>query len=154
MEKFMTQYGGQFLAIMGIAFAVIFSGFGSAVGVGQTGAAAAALTKDQPEKFVQSLILQLLPGTQGLYGFVIGFLIYLQLDPAMPVEVGANLLIASLPIAFVGWISAVYQGRAATAGLQILAKRPENVTNAIIYAVMVETYAILAFVISFLLVQA
>ena len=47
---------------------------------------AAALLKEQPEKFASALILQLLPGTQGLYGFVIGILIWLQLTPELPLE--------------------------------------------------------------------
>ena len=121
--------------------------------MGTAGSAAAALTKDQPEKFVQSLILQLLPGTQGLYGFAVGFLIFLQLQQGMELSTGLNLLIAALPVGLVGWVSGIHQGKVAAAGMQILAKRPEKVINAIIYSVMVETYAILAFVFSFLLVQ-
>ena len=58
--------------------------WGPALGVGKTGQAAAALLKEQPGKFAQALILQLLPGTQGLYGFVIGILIWLQIKPDMP----------------------------------------------------------------------
>ncbi|MGX7108734.1 V-type ATP synthase subunit K [Facklamia miroungae] len=151
--EFLQEHGGYLFAVLGIAVAVVFSGFGSATGVGTAGSSAAALTKDQPEKFVQSLILQLLPGTQGLYGFAIGFLIFLQLQPGMDLQTGLNLLIAALPVGFVGWVSGIHQGKVAAAGMQILAKRPEKVINAIIYAVMVETYAILAFVFSFLLVQ-
>ena len=59
--------GGIVFAILGMAIATIFSGIGSAKGVGMTGEAAAVLTTEQPEKFGQALILQLLPGTQGLY---------------------------------------------------------------------------------------
>lgn len=151
--EFLQQHGGYLFAVLGIAIAVVFSGFGSATGVGIAGSAGAALTKDQPEKFVQSLILQLLPGTQGLYGFAIGFLIFLQLQQGMELQTGLNLLVASLPVGFVGWVSGIHQGKVSAAGMQILAKRPEKVINAIIYAVMVETYAILAFVFSFLLVQ-
>ncbi|MEG0498235.1 MAG: V-type ATP synthase subunit K, partial [Carnobacterium sp.] len=62
---FLTENnGGLFFAAMGIGIATIFSGIGSAKGVGMTGEAAAALTTEQPEKFGQALILQLLPGTQ------------------------------------------------------------------------------------------
>ena len=57
-------------------------------GCNKTGQAAAALLKEQPEKFAQALILQLLTGTQGLYGFVIGILIWLQIKPDMPLETG------------------------------------------------------------------
>lgn len=150
--EFFVENGGQIFAMAGIAIAVIFSGMGSARGVGETGAAAAALVKDQPEKFAQTLILQLLPGTQGLYGFVIGIMIYLQLGTGLDLTQGLQYFVAGIPIGLVGLISARWQGHTATAGVQILAKRPENVSNAIIYSIMVETYAILAFVISLLLV--
>jgi len=73
LAAYFTEYGGAFFAGLAIAIAVIFSGMGSSRGVGTAGQAAAALLKEEPEKFAQALILQLLPGTQGLYGFVIGF---------------------------------------------------------------------------------
>lgn len=150
--EFLTQYGGAIFGYLGVALAVAFSGFGSSYGTGGTGAAAASLIKDQPEKFTQALILQLLPGTQGLYGFVIGFMILFTVTPDLALADGFRLLIASLPIALVGWISGQQQGKVSTAGLQVLAKRPENVANAIILTIMVETYAILAFITSILLI--
>ncbi len=115
-----------------------------------TGEAAAILTTEQPEKFGQALILQLLPGTQGLYGFVIAFLISGQITPNLTLIDGFALFGASLPIAFTGLFSGIAQGRVAAAGIQILAKKPEHVTKGIIYAAMVETYAILGLVISLL----
>lgn len=158
MENWLTFFvennGGFIFAALGIAIAVIFSGWGSARGVGMTGEAAASLIKEQPEKFGKSLILQLLPGTQGLYGFVIGFLIYLNMDQAMPLADGIYMLMASLPIAFTGLTAGFAQGRVSTAAVQILAKREEQNSKGIIYSAMVETYAILGFVISFLLVLA
>ncbi|KAF1295718.1 V-type ATP synthase subunit K [Enterococcus sp. JM4C] len=147
-----TENGGIVFAILAMATATIFSGIGSAKGVGMTGEAAAALTTSQPEKFGQALILQLLPGTQGLYGFVIAFLIFTNLSGDMSVIDGLGYFGASLPIAFTGLFSGIAQGRVAAAGIQILAKKPEHATKGIIYAAMVETYAILGLVISFLLV--
>ena len=133
-SSYFSTYGGAFFAALGVVFAIFLSGIGSARNVGSTGQAAAALLKEQPEKFVSALILQLLPGTQGLYGFVIA------------------LFFAALPIGIVGYYSAKYQGNVATAGMQILAKRPEDVMKGVILAAMVETYAILAFVVSLLMV--
>ena len=78
LASYFSAHGGAFFAAFGVAIAVALSGMGSALGVGKTGQAAAALLKEQPEKFAQALILQLLPGTQGLYGFVIGILIWLR----------------------------------------------------------------------------
>ncbi|GAA2906004.1 V-type ATP synthase subunit K [Enterococcus pseudoavium] len=152
MEYLINNSGGIIFAILGMATATIFSGIGSSKGVGMTGEAAAALTTSQPEKFGQALILQLLPGTQGLYGFVIAFLIFTNLSNDLTVVQGLGYLGSSLPIAFTGLFSGIAQGRVAAAGIQILAKKPEHSTKGIIYAAMVETYAILGFVISFLLV--
>lgn len=148
---FFAQQGGQILSYFAIAIATFLSGIGSARGVGIAGETAAALVKDQPEKFAQALILQLLPGTQGLYGFVIGILIWINVSPETTLNTGLIYLMASLPVGIVGWISARYQGQVAASGMQILAKRPENYTYGIIYAVMVETYAILGFVMSLLI---
>jgi len=153
LASYFGTYGGSFFASLGIALAVFLSGMGSALGVGSTGQAAAALLKEQPEKFVNALILQLLPGTQGLYGFAIGMMIFIKIKPEMALQHGVTLFLASLPVAIVGFFSAKHQGRVATAGMQILAKRPEENTKGIILAVMVETYAILAFVVSLMMVN-
>lgn len=152
IDYLLNEGGGLFFAVLGMAVATIFSGIGSSKGVGIVGESAAALTTTQPEKFAQALILQLLPGTQGLYGFVIAFMIYLNVSGDLTVIQGLSLLIASLPVGFCGLFSGIAQGRVAAAGIQILAKKPEHSTKGIIYAAMVETYAILGFVISFLLV--
>ena len=70
----------------------------------------------------------------------------------MSLQTGLALFFAALPIGIVGYYSAKYQGNVATAGMQILAKRPEDVMKGVILAAMVETYAILAFVVSLLMV--
>ncbi|MHC1696143.1 MAG: V-type ATP synthase subunit K [Eubacteriales bacterium] len=143
---------GIILATVGIALATALPCMGSAKGVGIAGEAAAALTSEQPEKFGKALLLQLLPGTQGLYGFIIAFLIFLNIGAASEFSEGLRLFGASLPIAFAGYFSAIAQGRVSAAGVQILAKKPEASTKGIIYAAMVETYAILGFVISILII--
>jgi len=148
-----TENGGYLFAILGMAVATIFSGIGSAKGVGYAGESAAALTTEQPEKFGQAMILQLLPGTQGLYGFVIAFMIMTNLGGEMTVVQGLGYLIASLPTAFTGLFSGIYQGRVSAAGIQILAKKPEHATKGVIFSAMVETYALLGLVISFFLVS-
>lgn len=153
MVEFFTQYGGLIFGVLGAAVAVFLSGMGSAKGVGIAGEAAAGVIVEEPEKFVQALILQLLPGTQGLYGFVIGLFTMFRLNIDMSLVEGLYLLMAGLPIGVVGYYSAIAQGKVSIAGQNILAKNSKEVTKAIILAVMVETYAILAFAISFLLLQ-
>ena len=153
MSDFLIQNGGTILGALAVALAVFMSGIGSAKGVGMAGEAAAALTVDEPDKFGKALVLQLLPGTQGLYGFVIGFLIMNQLGAGVDFERGLYLLMAALPIAIVGYYSAQKQARVAIAGVNILAKNEDEFVKGIVYSVMVELYAILGFVISLLLVR-
>lgn len=148
--------GGIVFAVLAAALATLLSGMGSAKGVGMAGEATAALTVDQPEKFGKALVLQLLPGTQGLYGFVIGFFIYQQITggDSITFERGLYLLMAALPVAIVGYTSAQKQARVAIAGVNILAKNEDQFVKGVVYSVMVELYAILGFVISLLLVRA
>ena len=150
--EFFNTHGGTIFAALGVAMATICGGIGSTIGIGQTSQAAAALTAEQPEKFGQALILELLSATQGLYGFVISFLIFIEMTAgSVTFERGVYLFIATLPISFTAIIGGIWQGRGAAAAMQILAKKPEHVTKGIIYVAMMETYGILGFVISFLL---
>ena len=148
---FFIQYGGMIFAILGAALAVILSGFGSARGVGMAGEAASALIIDEPHKFARALILQLLPGTQGLYGFVIGIMAVSKISTETSLQSGLGILAACLPVALVGLVSAVAQAKVAIGGLNILAKNEAQSIKGIIFAIMVETYAILAFIASIIL---
>lgn len=152
MIKFLLDNNaGMIFAILAMGCATIFPGIGSAIGVGKTGEASSALMTSQPEKFGQSLILQLLPATQGLYGFAIAAMIFTKVSPDLSVMDGLAYLGASLPVAFAGLASAIPQGNVSAAGIQILAKKPDHFFKGVMYSVMVEMYAILGFVISFLL---
>ena len=145
-SEYLVSHGGVFFGGLGVAFAVMLSGIGSAEGLSIVGRAAAGLMIEEPEKFGKTLVFQLLPGTQGLYGFVVGLMIIGQLTVDMSLIQGLYLFAASLPVGFVGWGSAIAQGKAAAAGISVLAKNEEQQTKGLIYAVMVETYALLAFV--------
>ena len=154
MSEFFIENGGTIFAVLAAAIATLFGGIGSAKGVGMAGEATAALTVDEPDKFGKALVLQLLPGTQGLYGFVIGFFIYQQVvgGDAITFEKGLYLLMAAIPVAVTGYASAQRQARVAIAGVNILAKNEDEFVKGVVYSVMVELYAILGFVISLLLV--
>ena len=151
--SFFYENGGLVFAALGMATATICGGLGSTIGVGMTSQAAAGLISEQPEKFGQALILELLSATQGLYGFVISFMIYLQITGDISFQKGLFLFVAALPISLTAIANGVWQGRGASAAMQILAKKPEHTTKGIIFVAMMETYAILGFVISFLLVM-
>ncbi|HSL86542.1 MAG TPA: V-type ATP synthase subunit K [Bacteroidales bacterium] len=150
----LVENGGIAFGVLGIALAVLLSGIGSAKGVGIVGEAASGLIIEEPEKFGKSLVLQLLPGTQGLYGFVIGLMSLGSLRVDMSMGEGLYMLFACLPIALVGLYSAMFQAKVAAAGIAILAKNEEQSTKGIIYSVMVETYALLAFVMSLILLSS
>ena len=154
MEKFFLENGGLVLGVLSVVIAVLFSGMGSAKGVGRAGEAAAGVVIEEPEKFGKSLVLQLLPGTQGLYGFVIGILILFKLVGGnISLAQGYIYIAAALPVGVVGYFSAIAQSKVAVSGINILAKNEPQQAKGIIYAVMVELYAILAFAISFLLMN-
>ena len=145
---------GLVYAIIGAAAAVLFAGIGSAIGVGVVGQAAAGVVAEDPDKFGSTLLLQALPGTQGIYGMLTGFLIIWRIGLIggsvvdLTPQQGLAVLFAAMPIAFGGLLSAIMQGRAAASGVYMIAKRPEEVGKAIVYAVMVETYAVLALLMS------
>ncbi len=149
---------GQFLSLLGAALAVLLAGIGSAIGVGIAGQAAAGVVTEDPSKFGQTLLLQALPGTQGIYGLLTGFVIMQKIGiiggNIADVSTTSGLLIfaAAMPIAFVGLMSAIYQGKASAAGMGIVAKRPEELAKGITYAAMVETYAVLALLASILMI--
>ncbi len=158
MSETLFGLSGNFFAYLGAALAVILAGIGSAKGVGLAGEAASGVVTEDPDKFGSTLILQLLPGTQGIYGFLIGFLVmvFANMMPggsvAMDLDTGLKVFGACLPVAFVGLYSGIFQGRVSAAGMNIVAKRPDQMSKGMIQAAMVETYAIFAFLISLLMV--
>ena len=145
---------GLVYGLLGAAVAVFLAGAGSALGVGIAGQAAAGVVTEDPSKFAKVLVLQLLPGTQGIYGLLVGFVTLskigllggggLELDP----QTGLLILAACLPVGIVGLISGKSQGEAAAASIGIVAKKPEQFGKAMLFTAMVETYAILSLLIS------
>ena len=151
----MSNLGTAF-AILGAALAAVLSGMGSAKGVSLVGQAGAGVVTEDPSKFGKVLILQILPGTQGLYGFLTAFLLLVQINvisgpfEALSITKGLMYFAACLPIAIVGYFSGLEQGKTAAAGVSIIAKKPDQSGKAITLAAMVETYAVLALLISIL----
>lgn len=157
MSEFLsTVFSGNNLAILGAMIAAALACIGSAKGVGIVGQAASGMLADDPNKFGTALLLQALPGTQGIYGFVTAFLILTKVNlfGSEPVELtlsqGMYLFAAALPIALVGLVSAVHQGKVAASGIELIARREGQVGKAITSAALVETYAIFALLVSLL----
>ena len=145
---------GNVWALVGAACAVIFAGIGSAIGVGRAGQASAGLLSKDPSKFGNVLLLQLLPATQGLYGFVVGFIVMLQHGPStthpLDLQAGLGLFALCLPIAIVGLVSAIMQGSVAVGGINLVGKQDKQMGHAMTMAVLVEIFAIFAFIVSFI----
>jgi len=150
---------GLTYGILGAAFAAIFAGIGSAIGIGYAARVANGVLAEDPDKFGSLFILVVLPGTQGFYGFLGAFLIILQMqllggEAVNPTtSQGLQLLFASLPVAFAGLFSGIHQGKVCAAGVEMAAKRPKDATKAVIYGAMVETYAVLGLLITIFLLQ-
>ena len=150
-------FTGNNLALAGAAIAVIVAGMGSAKGVGMVGEAGAGLLTEDPSKFGKTLLLQALPGTQGIYGLITAFLIVFKIGilgtpVALTIGQGAYFVMAALPIGVVGYYSALKQARVAISGVNLIAKRPDEVGKAITSSALVETYAIFALLVSLLMV--
>ena len=153
----MSQLGIVY-ALLGAALAVFLAGAGSAIGVGIAGQAASGVVSEDPSKFAKVLVIQLLPGTQGIYGLLVGFITLskigllgggiLDLTP----QQGLLVLAACLQVGIVGLISGKSQGETAAAAIGIVAKKPEQFGKAMLFPAMVETYAILSLLISILAV--
>lgn len=155
--KLSQEMKDALLIIIATAVAAIPSGIGSALGVRMGGIAAAGVTSEKPELFGKLLVLQALPGTQGIYGFLTAVLILVKsgiLGGTLNVALGGGwkYVIAALPIGIVGLISAIYQANVGVAGIHMTAKSPESSGKGVTMAALVETYAILALLVSILLV--
>ncbi|NLD33378.1 MAG: V-type ATP synthase subunit K [Clostridiales bacterium] len=151
---------GQVLALVGAALSTLLAGMGSAKGVGMAGQTNAGVSTENPEVNSKLLVLQLLPGTQGIYGFLVGVMILINTKvlggtmSAVTVEQGLAFIAAVLPVAVVGYFSAVHQAKVASAGMLMVGEHPDMSGKAITMTVLVETYAVFALLASILMVMA
>ena len=130
--------------------------------VGIAGEAAAGVVSEDPNKFGQVLLLQALPGTQGIYGLLIAFIVMVKVgllggDGMMEPRRWCRVL------KFLPGMSAyciresdfgISQGKAAAAGVMLVGKRPSELAKGMLFAAMVETYAVLALLVSFLMLNS
>ena len=133
---FFGSWGGLALALLGAGLAAVLSGIGSAKGTGMAGEAGAGLLCQDPGKFGKVMILQVIPGTQGLYGLVVWFFAIFRM----------GLLSGSLPELTIA------QGRVAAGSINILAKKPDDWSKGMVLCITVEFYAILSLLASMLMI--
>jgi len=159
MVAFLEAFGGIGLAFLGMALTVGLCCIGSARGTGMVGEAAAGLLCEAPEHFSKCLILQVLPGTQGLYGLVVWFFALFTMGAfsggiqTLTIAQGLTIFAACVPMALGGWLSALYQARVAAASINVVAKKPDDAAKGIILCGVVEFYAILSLLASILLLM-
>ncbi|NLE69408.1 MAG: V-type ATP synthase subunit K [Clostridiales bacterium] len=151
---------GQILAFTAVFISTIVAGYGSAKGVGLAGQTSAGVSTENPEVNSKLMVLQILPGTQGIYGFLIGVIILVNIGALggnlqeLSTTQGLAYIAAVLPVALVGYLSAMHQSKVASAGMLMVGQHPDMSGKAITMTVMVETYAVLALLISFILVNS
>ena len=143
---------GYVIGLLGVGLCVLMCGIGSAIGLKKTGQAAAGILSEDPKKFSKALVLVVLPATQGIYGFVFGIIAMSSVQVGMTIEAGFQVLLSALPLAVIGLASAVFQGATAASCIYAVAKKESLSGKLILFPAMVETYAILALVISLLLI--
>ena len=156
MAAFFELFGGTGLALLGASLAVALCCIGSAKGTGMVGEAAAGLVSEDPDASTKCLVLQVLPGTQGLYGLVVWFFALYQMgmiggEVNLTISQGMAYFVACLPMAIGGLLSAIAQGRVAAGSINILAKKPEHWSKGLILCGIVEFYAILSLLASMLM---
>jgi V/A-type H+-transporting ATPase subunit K len=144
---------GLAIALVGTAMAVFLAGIGSAIGVATAGKSATGVLSEKPDLYGKLFLMVVLPSTQGIYGFLVGYNLVGGLlgeqAPTVTLWTGIAILGACLPIAIGGLVSGIYQGRVCAAGILMAAKKPEMAFKAgVIYAVMVEIYAVLGWLVS------
>jgi len=156
--KFLGEYTGMIISTAGAVLAATMAGIGSAKGMHFVAQASAGFTAENPDRFGQALVLQLLPGTQGVYGLLIGFLILINngvitpLDTPISAAQGWIYFFAAIPGGFVELFSALAQGKAAVAGVGLITKHPNEQGKAMMFPLMVETYAVFGLLISMLII--
>ena len=156
--EFLESCGGMAIGLLGAGLAAVLAGIGSAKGTGIAGEAGTGLICEDPSKFGKVMILQVIPGTQGLYGLVVWFFCMLQMGVLdgtaadLTVTEGIRYFVACLPMALGGLFSAIAQGRVAAGSINILAKKPDDWSKGMILCITVEFYAILALLASFLMI--
>ena len=155
---FLEQFGGMALGFLGAGLAAALCCIGSAKGTGTAGEAGTGLLCEDPNTFGKVLILQVIPGTQGLYGLVVWFFACFQMGMlngtavGMSVMEGLQYFVACMPIAIGGLFSAIAQGRVAAGSINILAKQPDHWSKGMVLCITVEFYAILSLLASMLMI--
>lgn len=154
MNETLLGLGGVEWALFGAGVAAILAGIGSAIGITAAAQTASGILSEDDTKFGQLLPLAAMPGTQGIYGFIVAVLVMVFFNllggrTDLPLTAGVAIFFACLPTGFLGLVTAIYQGRTAAgaAGIVAAGKR----APALVFPALVETYAIFALIVTILM---
>ena len=158
MDQFLTTYfleSGIGLAVAGAMLCVMFGGWGSSRGLRISGAQAAGVLSEKPELFGKVLVLTALPGTQGFYALITAIMIAQKTKlidgaPVCPPIIGFGLFFVGLCAGVVQYRSAIFQGEASAASINLTSRKPEESGRSILFPALIETYAVLALLTSIL----
>lgn len=145
METTIFTELGLFWAFLGAAVAATMGAIGSSVGSGLTGQAATGLAAEKPELGMKAIILQALPGSQAIYGFVgLFFVVYITLadDIELTATQGLMIFVACIPVGVSGLFSGWFQGKVLAGAMNMMARDESNFVKAMIMGAIVETFAI------------
>ena len=148
--EFLFAHSGLAIGLLGAGLAACLAGAGSGIGTGVAGQAGAGLVTEDPTKFGKVMILQVIPGTQGLYGLVVFFVAIMNMGllngtaADLSFVDGCRYFAACMPIGIGGLVTAKYQGKVAAASVNLLAKNPDHWSKGMILCITVEFYAALS----------
>ncbi len=148
---------GPAWVVMGAVFVAALGSIGSAIALGRTTSHSAGVLSEKPELFGKLLVLMALPGTQGFYAFIIAYLMlqkfgFTSSNPEASLGQGISMLVTGIIIGLVQFRSALSQGQSAIGSIDLTGKRPEESGRAILLPGLVEMYAVLAFLVAFLVI--
>jgi len=155
--EFLFAHSGLAIGLLGAGLAACLAGAGSGIGTGIAGQAGAGLIAEDPSTTGKVIILQVVPGTQGLYGLVVFFVAILQMGVFSGAAAdltfiqGCRYFAACLPIGIGGLTSAIAQGKVAAASINMYAKRRDQFGKGLILCGIVEFYAILSLLASMIM---
>lgn len=141
------------IAVVGALLAVCMTGMAASIGMCWIQQAAAGVVAEEPEKYGKTMVLQFVPSSNALYGFVVAFLVITQIifgDGYATIGEGLLVVAFCLPIAIVGMVSCMAQAKVCVSGINMIAKRGELSGTAIVMALFIEMFALLSLIISML----
>ena len=158
MFEWFQSIDGVALALLGAAIAFVFPATAGGVAGRMVAEGANGVLAEDPNKFGQTLTLQAITTTATIYGIIISFItlnsigVFAGEIVELSTTTGAHFFLGAIPIAVAGTTTSLSQGRAAAAGVSLIAKRPEALGKAIAHAVMIEIFQIFGLLLSFMII--